>query len=367
MEEDDYRDSFASLDEHEHYLHGSEEDKHSDTAIPHDEMQHTTSSAAVDLSKPNVLTFQAEPLQDIQYYQHNESNKKSTQKRVPLESLESLEDERDIEMELHDVELASPPEFIHPSEQFGSASRVVGAQLKMVDDHGHHDALHADTVSDKHKSVWSDLALQFLKGEMVDDFLTFDEDSVASSPEVLLFISQNKSAVSRRKWLWRIFAGGWLFTVLYTLGACFIFLLFGCCFALPSTIQLIRLGKFMWFPFTKIEIYQYLIKKLNEGDGIELTLENGDLRRMSTASLKDPKKISVKEHREAIFKRADKSGVLLWLANITWLVLFGWWISLLHLIMAGILMASVVGTIFGRRHLAFVTLSLMPFGVSIKK
>ena len=54
------------------------------------------------------------------------------------------------------------------------------------------------------------------------------------------------------------------------------------------------------------------------------------------------------------------------LANVLWLVLFGWEIAVAHLGSALFLALTIVGIPFAVQHLKLVPLSLMPFGQDLR-
>lgn len=62
----------------------------------------------------------------------------------------------------------------------------------------------------------------------------------------------------------------------------------------------------------------------------------------------------------------DSGGVLELIANLIWLVLFGWIIALHHLFWALVLAITVIGLPFAAQHLKLVRLALFPFGKEIR-
>jgi uncharacterized membrane protein YccF (DUF307 family) len=55
-------------------------------------------------------------------------------------------------------------------------------------------------------------------------------------------------------------------------------------------------------------------------------------------------------------------GTLELIANVIWLLAFGWQIALVHVSMALLLGITIVGIPFATQHLKLVPLSLLPFG-----
>lgn len=51
--------------------------------------------------------------------------------------------------------------------------------------------------------------------------------------------------------------------------------------------------------------------------------------------------------------------------NILWLVLFGWELTVSHLVIGAICCLTVLGIPFGLQHFKFAKLGLMPFGANI--
>lgn len=54
------------------------------------------------------------------------------------------------------------------------------------------------------------------------------------------------------------------------------------------------------------------------------------------------------------------------IANILWLVLFGWEIALFYLVVGILLSITIIGIPFGQQCFKLATLSLLPFGAKIK-
>ena len=62
----------------------------------------------------------------------------------------------------------------------------------------------------------------------------------------------------------------------------------------------------------------------------------------------------------------DSGGILELVANVIWLVAFGWQIALVHVTMALLLGLTIVGIPFAVQHLKLVPLSLLPFGKHLR-
>jgi uncharacterized membrane protein YccF (DUF307 family) len=59
-------------------------------------------------------------------------------------------------------------------------------------------------------------------------------------------------------------------------------------------------------------------------------------------------------------------GCLYVIFNITWLVLFGWEIALVHLSSAAILAITIIGIPFALQHIKLIPVSLFPFGTHLR-
>jgi len=135
------------------------------------------------------------------------------------------------------------------------------------------------------------------------------------------------------------------------LGLIFSFFLWAIVFSLaclPCAFQLFRLAKFYIFPFS----HQEMMERQSTAQNI-----SSYYRRVDDES--------VNRIRKLIFKR-DKSTLLMWLVNIVWMTMFGWWICLIHLLCAGVLFLTIVGKSYAKRHLVLLETSLFPFGVFIR-
>lgn len=53
--------------------------------------------------------------------------------------------------------------------------------------------------------------------------------------------------------------------------------------------------------------------------------------------------------------------------NVIWLICFGWFIALTHLIFGIILMITVIGIPFGLQHFKLIPISIYPFGISLER
>ncbi len=62
----------------------------------------------------------------------------------------------------------------------------------------------------------------------------------------------------------------------------------------------------------------------------------------------------------------QSGGVLELLANLIWLLFFGWWIALHHLLWALVLAITIIGLPFAKQHLKLFPLALWPFGKALR-
>src|SRR6476620_481807 len=66
----------------------------------------------------------------------------------------------------------------------------------------------------------------------------------------------------------------------------------------------------------------------------------------------------------SVVKKAD-AGAGSVLGNILWLLLFGWWLALIHLVTGLLLMITIIGIPLGVANIKLVPLALWPFGREI--
>lgn len=59
------------------------------------------------------------------------------------------------------------------------------------------------------------------------------------------------------------------------------------------------------------------------------------------------------------------SGLVAVLGNLVWLVLFGWWLALIHLVAAVLHAVTIIGIPFAVAHLKLLRASLAPFGYQV--
>jgi uncharacterized membrane protein YccF (DUF307 family) len=70
--------------------------------------------------------------------------------------------------------------------------------------------------------------------------------------------------------------------------------------------------------------------------------------------------------REAVTAQEDfGTGPLGTLGNIVWLLLAGWWLALMHILVAITMALTLIGIPFGWAHLKLVPISLWPIGKTI--
>ncbi len=59
------------------------------------------------------------------------------------------------------------------------------------------------------------------------------------------------------------------------------------------------------------------------------------------------------------------SGLLAVIGNVIWLVLFGWWLALIHLLAAFLSAITIIGIPFAVAHLKLLRASVAPFGYRV--
>jgi uncharacterized membrane protein YccF (DUF307 family) len=64
-------------------------------------------------------------------------------------------------------------------------------------------------------------------------------------------------------------------------------------------------------------------------------------------------------------RRLPDSGALSVLGNIVWFVLAGWWLALIHLVLAVVLAITIIGLPFAWAHLKLAVASLFPVGTEV--
>lgn len=64
-------------------------------------------------------------------------------------------------------------------------------------------------------------------------------------------------------------------------------------------------------------------------------------------------------------RRRPDAGVLSALGNLIWFVLAGWWLALVHLVLALVLAITIIGLPFAWAHLKLAGASLFPVGTEI--
>jgi uncharacterized membrane protein YccF (DUF307 family) len=68
--------------------------------------------------------------------------------------------------------------------------------------------------------------------------------------------------------------------------------------------------------------------------------------------------------KEVIEKNNSSIGLI---ANIIWILLFGWELALINLVSALIFAVTIIGIPFAKQSLKLAYLSLVPFGKEIRK
>jgi uncharacterized membrane protein YccF (DUF307 family) len=64
-------------------------------------------------------------------------------------------------------------------------------------------------------------------------------------------------------------------------------------------------------------------------------------------------------------RRRPDAGALNAIGNIIWFVLAGWWLALVHLVLAALLAITIIGLPFAWAHLKLAGASLFPVGTEI--
>jgi uncharacterized membrane protein YccF (DUF307 family) len=64
-------------------------------------------------------------------------------------------------------------------------------------------------------------------------------------------------------------------------------------------------------------------------------------------------------------RKKPDAGIASGIGNIIWIVLFGWWLALTHLVLAVAQFVSVIGIPLGLANLKLVPISLVPLGHEI--
>jgi len=54
------------------------------------------------------------------------------------------------------------------------------------------------------------------------------------------------------------------------------------------------------------------------------------------------------------------------IGNVIWIILFGWELTLYHLVMAILLSITIIGIPFGQQHIKIARLAFLPFGARIR-
>ena len=54
------------------------------------------------------------------------------------------------------------------------------------------------------------------------------------------------------------------------------------------------------------------------------------------------------------------------IGNFIWVILFGWELTIYHLVMAFFLSITIIGIPFGQQHIKIARLALLPFGARIR-
>ena len=68
----------------------------------------------------------------------------------------------------------------------------------------------------------------------------------------------------------------------------------------------------------------------------------------------------------SMVKREDAGTFWRTVGNVIWVIIGGWWVALLHLIIAGLFAITIVGLPFAKANLKFAVVVLTPFGLVVK-
>jgi uncharacterized membrane protein YccF (DUF307 family) len=67
-----------------------------------------------------------------------------------------------------------------------------------------------------------------------------------------------------------------------------------------------------------------------------------------------------------VVEREDANSPLRLIFNLIWIVLFGWEITIAHLLSALILAITIIGIPFAKQHIKLIPLALLPFGRDLR-
>lgn len=67
----------------------------------------------------------------------------------------------------------------------------------------------------------------------------------------------------------------------------------------------------------------------------------------------------------SVVRREDASGFWSLIGNILWIILDGWWLALIHLVIALIFFVTIIGIPFGVANVKLARLALTPFGLRV--
>ncbi|MGH8950364.1 MAG: YccF domain-containing protein [Acidimicrobiia bacterium] len=66
-----------------------------------------------------------------------------------------------------------------------------------------------------------------------------------------------------------------------------------------------------------------------------------------------------------VVRREDASGFWSLVGNVIWILLDGWWLALIHLVIALIFFITIIGIPFGVANVKLARLALLPFGLRV--
>jgi uncharacterized membrane protein YccF (DUF307 family) len=67
----------------------------------------------------------------------------------------------------------------------------------------------------------------------------------------------------------------------------------------------------------------------------------------------------------SMVKREDASDFWVLVGNVLWILVGGWWLALIHLLIAVVFFITIVGIPFGKANVKFARMILTPFGLRV--
>jgi uncharacterized membrane protein YccF (DUF307 family) len=66
-----------------------------------------------------------------------------------------------------------------------------------------------------------------------------------------------------------------------------------------------------------------------------------------------------------VIKNPERGRALSAIGNVVWIVLFGWWLALVHIITGALLCLTIIGIPFGVANMKLAALAIAPYGKAI--